>query len=330
MKRKIFVVVLTLIFVMSVVSGALAADKKHFEGIRIVFFPGGPPGCPFASVVYRGARAAELDLGCKVDYVWSDWLPDKMVAQFKDAVAKRPDGIAIMGHPGPDAFATLVDEAIAKGIIVTSQNTSLPPIEEKYKDQGFGYVGQELYASGVTLGKGAFKRAGLRPGDKAMVWGLLSQETRGLRSKGCIDALKEEGVNVDYLEISDAINTDASLGPPVFAGYVAKNPDVKLIITDHGGLTATAETYMKAARKRPGEIYIAGFDLSAATAEAIKKGYTGVVLDQQPYLQGYLPILQICLTKKYGFAGLHIDTGAALIDKTNIDFVAPLAQQGIR
>jgi len=330
MKRKILVVVLTLIFVMSLASIALAADKKHFEGIRIVFFPGGPPGCPFATVVYRGARAAELDLGCKVDYVWSDWLPDKMVAQFKDAVAKRPDGIAIMGHPGPDAFTTLVDEAIAKGIIVTSQNTSLPPIEEKYKDQGFGYVGQELYASGVTLGKGAFKRAGLRPGDKAMVWGLLSQETRGLRSKGCIDALKEEGVNVDYLEISDAINTDASLGPPVFAGYVAKNPDVKLIITDHGGLTATAETYMKAARKRPGEIYIAGFDLSAATAEAIKKGYTGVVLDQQPYLQGYLPILQICLTKKYGFAGLHIDTGAALIDKTNIDFVAPLAQQGIR
>jgi len=330
MKRKILVVVLTLIFVMSLASIALAADKKHFEGIRIVFFPGGPPGCPFATVVYRGARAAELDLGCKVDYVWSDWLPDKMVAQFKDAVAKRPDGIAIMGHPGPDAFTTLVDEAIAKGIIVTSQNTSLPPIEEKYKDQGFGYVGQELYASGVTLGKGAFKRAGLRPGDRAMVWGLLSQETRGLRSKGCIDALKEEGVNVDYLEISDAINKDASLGPPVFAGYVSKNPDVKLIITDHGGLTATAETYMKAARKRPGEIYIAGFDLSAATAEAIKKGYTGVVLDQQPYLQGYLPILQICLTKKYGFAGLHIDTGAALIDKTNIDFVAPLAQQGIR
>jgi simple sugar transport system substrate-binding protein len=105
---------------------------------------------------------------------------------------------------------------------------------------------------------------------------------------------------------------------------------VKLIVTDHGGLTATAETYMKAARKKPGDIYIAGFDLSPATVDAITKGYTGVVLDQQPYLQGYLPIVQVCLTKKYGFAGLHIDTGAALIDKSNIDFVAPLAQKGIR
>jgi len=163
-----------------------------------------------------------------------------------------------------------------------------------------------------------------------MVWGLISQETRGLRSKGCVDALEDAGMKVDYIEISDAINSEAALGTSVFAGYVSNNPDVKLIVTDHGGLTATAETYMKAVRKKPGDIYIAGFDLSAATADAIKKGYTGVVLDQQPWLQGYLPILQICLTKKYGFSGLHIDTGAALIDKSNIDFVAPLAQKGIR
>jgi simple sugar transport system substrate-binding protein len=330
MKKKIFIFFLICTFLLSIASFAIADPKQHFEGIRIVFFPGGPPGCPFASVVYRGARAAEQDLGCKVDYVWSDWIPDKMIAQFKDAVAKRPDGICIMGHPGPDAFGPLVDEAIAKGIIVTSQNTSLPPIEEKYQDRGFGYVGQELYASGVMLAKGAAKRAGLRRGDRCMVWGLIAQETRGLRSKGCVDALKEAGMKVDYIEISDAINTEAALGTPVFTGYVSSNPDVKLIITDHGGLTATAETYMKATRKRPGDIYIAGFDLSAATADAIKKGYTGVVLDQQPYLQGYLPILQVCLTKKYGFAGLHIDTGAALIDKTNIDFVAPLAEKGIR
>ena len=330
MKKKLIIGLLVMIFLLSVVSLGLSADRKHFEGIRIVFFPGGPPGGPFASVVYRGAKAAEEDLGCKVDYVWSDWIPDKMVSQFKDAIARRPDGIAIMGHPGPDAFTRLVDEAVRKGIIVTSQNTSLPPIEEKYKDIGFGYVGQELYASGVMLAKGAIKRANLKRGDRAMVWGLISQETRGLRSKGCVDGLEEAGIKVDYIEISDAINSDASLGTPVFAGYVSKNSDVKLIITDHGALTATAGTYMKAVRKKPGDIYIAGFDLSPATVDAIKKGYTGVVLDQQPWLQGYLPILQICLTKKYGFSGLHIDTGAALIDKTNIDFVAPLAQKGIR
>ncbi len=306
-----------------------AADK-HFKGIRIVFFPGGSEGGPFASVVYRGAKAAEEDLGCTVDYVWSGWLPDKMVAQFKDAIARKPDGIAVMGHPGVAAYSPLVDEAVSKGIIVTSQNTTLPAIEDKYKAQGFGYVGQELYPSGVMLAKGAAQRAGLKKGDRAMVWGLLGQETRGLRTKGCIDALKELGVEVDYIEISDAVNSDASLGTPVVASYIATHPDVKLLITDHGALTATLGTYLNAARKKPGDIYTAGFDLSAATATAIKEGWVGCVLDQQPWLQGYLPILQICLTKKYGFAGLHIDTGAAIIDKTNIDFVAPLAEKGIR
>lgn len=329
MKRNIIVTLITILFLMSIVSVGLA-QEKHFEGIRIIFFPGGSPGGPFEQVVYRGALAAENDLGPTVEYVWSDWNPEKMISQFKEAVAKRPDGIAIMGHPGTAAFTTLVDEAEAKGIIVTSQNTSLPSIEEKYKEKGFGYVGQELYASGVTLAKGAIKRANLKKGDRTMVWGLISQEVRGLRSKGAVDTLKEAGMKVDYIEISTEVNAEAALGTPVFAGYVSKNPDVKLIVIDHGNLTATAETFMRAARKKPGDIYIAGFDLSPATVDAIRKGYTGVILDQQQYLQGYLPILQIVLTKKYGFSGLHIDTGAALIDKTNIEFVAALAIEGIR
>jgi simple sugar transport system substrate-binding protein len=336
MMKKLPVVLLSLMLLASlVIFGALtpaakAAENKHFADVSIVFFPGGSEGGPFASVVYRGAKAAEEDLGPKVDYVWSGWLPDRMVAQFKDAIARRPDGIAIMGHPGVAAYAPLVDEARAKGIIVTSQNTTLPAIEDKFKAQGFGYVGQELYPSGVMLAKGAAKRAGLKKGDRAMVWGLLGQETRGLRTKGCVDALEKMGVKVDYIEISDAVNSDASLGTPVIASYIATHPDVKLIITDHGALTATLGTYMRAANRKPGEIYTGGFDLSAATATAINEGWVGAVLDQQPWLQGYLPILQICLAKKYGFAGLHIDTGAAIIDKTNIDFVAPLAEKGIR
>ena len=309
---------------------ATQVAKKHFEGISIIFFPGGSEGGTFESVVYRGARAAQEDLGCKVDYLWSDWLNDKMIAQFKEAIARRPDGIAIMGHPGDDAYGPLVDEAESKGIIVTSQNTTLPKLESKYKDKGFGYVGQELYASGLLLGKGAALRAGLKTGDKAFVWGLKGAPIRGLRSKGCEDALKELGVNVDYLEISDAINSDPQQGTPVITAYISANPDVKLIITDHGNLTSTLGTYLKASNKKPGEIFGAGFDLSAATVSAIREGWVGAVLDQQPYLQGYLPVLQICLTKKYGFAGLHIDTGASIIDKNNIEFIAPLAEKGIR
>lgn len=307
-----------------------AEGGKTCEGVKIVFFPGGPPGCPFGTVVYNGAKAAAADLGADVEYMFSDWDPEKMVRQFTEAAATNPDGIAVMGHPGDDAFETAIDEARARGIIVTSQNTTLDRIEEKYKGEGFGYVGQELYASGYMLGKEAIKRFGLQSGDRAMVWGLLSQPTRGLRTQGAIDAFEEAGLTVDYIEIDSATNADASAGTPIFAGYVSANPDVKVVCTDHGGLTSTLETYLKAAGKGPDDIVGIGFDLSPATLEAIRGGWTDLVLDQQPFLQGYLPIVQICLTKKYGFSGLHTDTGSGFAHADNVEALAPLVEQQIR
>ena len=309
---------------------APAAAGKTCEGVKIVFFPGGPPGCPFGTVVYNGAVAAAADLGADVEYMFSDWNTEKMIAQFKEAAATKPDGIAIMGHPGDDAFEALVDDAEAKGIIVTSQNTTLPRIEAKYKGVGFGYVGQELYASGYMLGQEAIRRTGLGKGDRAMVWGLLSEPTRGLRTKGVIDALEEAGMTVDYIEIDKATDADATAGVPVFTGYVTSNPDVKLVCTDHGGLTSTLETYLKAAGKGPDDVYGIGFDLSPATVEAIRGGWTDLVLDQQPFLQGYLPIVQICLTKKYQFSGLHTDTGSGFAHKDNVEALAPLVEAQIR
>jgi len=58
---------------------APAPGEKWCSNVRIVFFPGGPAGGVFAVNVYNGARQAEIDLGPKVDYVWSDWDPQKMI-----------------------------------------------------------------------------------------------------------------------------------------------------------------------------------------------------------------------------------------------------------
>ncbi len=309
---------------------AAPAGNKPFKDVKIVFFPGGGEGDVFATTVYNGAKQAAEDLGCQVEYVWSDWDPNQMVNQLKEAIARTPDGIAIMGHPGDDAYKSVVDEAISKGIIITSQNTPLPELEAAYKTTGFGYAGAELYPAGATLAQEAAKRAGLKSGDKAMVWGLASQPGRGERTKGCVDALEELGVKVDYIEISDAVNADPTQGTPVITSYLASNPDCKMVITDHGSLTSTLGTYLKAAGKKPGEVFGAGFDLSGDTSAAITEGWVGAVLDQQQWLQGYLPILQLCLAKTYGFSGLHIDTGAAIIDANNIEFVKPLAEKGIR
>ncbi|MBN1122082.1 MAG: substrate-binding domain-containing protein [Anaerolineae bacterium] len=309
---------------------AVDEGAKWCSNTDIVFFPGGSPGGPFATVVYNGAVQAAEDLGANVEYVWSDWNPENMITQFAEAMATNPDGIAIMGHPGDEAFAPLVDEAEAQGIVVTSMNTQLPELQSAYSSAGFGYVGAILYDAGYALGKESVARFDLQEGDRAMVWGLLAQAGRGERTRGVVDALEDAGLVVDYLEIDDATNADAAAGVPTFVGYASANPDVKLIVTDHGALTATQETYLTAAGFGPDDVYAAGFDLSPATVTAIQGGWTDLVIDQQQWLQGYMAVLQICLTDNYAFTGLQIDTGAGFAHKDNVDLLEALVGEQIR
>ena len=313
-------------------TAAVAQDAGDMscEGLTFVFFPGGAEGDPFASVVYRGAQLAAEQTGCDVEYVWSAWNPETMVRQFSEAVARRPDGISIMGHPGEAALGPLIDQAREAGILVTTSNVDLPTKEGQYKAEGFGYVGQKLYDSGFNLARAAVEHCGLGQGDQAFVWGLLGQEGRGQRTQGIVDALEEAGLEVEYLEISNEVNADAAAGTPVFTSFAAAHPDLKLVVTDHGALTATLGTYLRGAGLEPDQICAAGFDLSAPTAQAIEEGSVDIVLDQQPFLQGYLPVLQLYLAKKFGFAGMNVDTGAAMITADNIGMVRPLAEAGIR
>ncbi len=307
-----------------------AASSGWCSGTKIVFFPGGTPGGGFETVVYNGALQAAKDTGADVQYVWSDWDPAKMTTQFTQAMATKPDGIAIMGHPGDTAFDPLIDQAESQGIIVTSMNTQLPLAQAKYASKGFGYVGAILYQAGYALGQEAVARSGAKSGDKAFLWGLLAQAGRGERTKGVKDALEKAGLTVIYQEIDDATNKSAAAGVPVFTGIMSANPDIKLMVTDHGNLTGTVQTFLEAAGKKPGDIYAAGFDMSGNAVTAIKNGWLQLVIDQQQWLQGYFGVLQLCLTKNYAFAGLQIDTGAGFADKNNIDMLAPLVAKQIR
>jgi simple sugar transport system substrate-binding protein len=314
-------------------SGAQALDPtpKWCEGVKIAAFPGGPQGGVFANNVYNGYRQAELDLGAQVTYYFSNWDPNMMISQLQQAIATKVDGIAFMGHPGDDATDPLIDKAEAQGIIFTTANTALPKAQAKYGPEGLGYVGAPNYSAGFNLGAEAAKRANIQAGDKVFVWGLKGQGgDRGQRTVGVIDALTKVGANIIYQEIDDATNADPNAGTATFVGLMKANPEVKLVVTDHGGLTSNVGVYAKAASLKPGQVYFAGFDMSPNTAQAIQSGYQNLVIDQQPYLQGYLPILNICLTKKYGFSGLDINTAGAFVDADNVAAVAPLAAQEIR
>jgi simple sugar transport system substrate-binding protein len=310
--------------------GGGGSEGRFCEGMNIVFFPGGTEGGGFETVVYNGARAAEEAFGPSVTYQWSDWDPAQMISQFQEAVATDPDGIAVMGHPGDDAFGPLIDDAVEQGILVTAMNTELPEAEAAHAATGFGYVGAVLHDAGSALAEEAISRGGLQAGDRVFVWGLVSQPGRGERTQGILDALEDAGMTVDYLEIDDATNADPANGVSAFTGYVSANPDVQAIFIDHGNLTSTIPTYMEAANLGADDLYAAGFDLSPATVAGVQDGFVDLVIDQQQWLQGFEAISQLCLSHSYGFSGLFINTGGGFVDSSNIDVIAPLVEDQIR
>ena len=221
--------------------------------------------------VYNGAKQAEYDLGVKVNYVWSNWDPQQMIQQFQEAVATRPDGICIMGHPGDAAFDSLIDQARAKGIIVTRMNTTLDKAEAKYYPSGFGYVGAENYSAGHALGAEAVKRFALKKGDRTMVWGLLPSR-RGERTKGVMDALKEAGCVVDYIEIDAATNKDPAAGAPTSPATCPLTPTSSSSSPTTAVSPPPAETYLKAAGQEGGRDQHCRVRPFPATIAAIKGG----------------------------------------------------------
>ena len=79
----------------AVTTSAFALDPtaKWCDGVKIAAFPGGPQGGVFANNVYNGYRQAELDLGPKVTYYFSNWDPSMMITQLQQAIATKVDGI---------------------------------------------------------------------------------------------------------------------------------------------------------------------------------------------------------------------------------------------
>lgn len=326
---KCALVMLALGLVLAV--GAWAGGKAEAKAAPITIYMqmGGNQGDASTLARTNGARAAAEALGVKLIEQYSGWDPQKMIDQFKQALAAKPDGIVIMGHPGEAAFAPLVDQAEAAGIIVTSGNNPLATIEAKYQDKGFGYAGADLYIGGHLTGE-AMVKAGLKAGDAALVYDIWHQEGRSVSAQGLFDALKEAGLNVEKLDVSNEVDTEASLSVPILTAYLQAHPACKAIGTQHGNITANLPKVLQAAGKKPGDVIVGGIDLSPATIDGIKTGYISASFDQVLYLQGYVPVSQIVMTKRYLIPGLHVNTGVGTVTPKNISSIAPLIQQGIR
>lgn len=305
-------------------------QKIGRKRMKIWFDTGGGPGEAYGTVLQNGAAAAAKDLNIDISFVYSDWSAEKMLKNFREGLAAKPDGMVVIGVPDDDAYEPLIDQAFNQGAVVTCVDTPLPRMYQKYQSKGFGLIGPDNYNQGKLMAERCVDYFKLQKGEKVFVWGLKSLPGRGRRAQAIIEVFEKAGLTVDYLEISPEANKDATLGAPILTGYLSANKDCKLVVIDHGALTAQAGNALRSAGIEPDAVAVAGFSLSPATAEGIKTGYVDLVGEGQPYLIGYLAVTTLLQSKEAGFGGLVIDTAGGFVTKENIDMIAPLAEKGIR
>jgi simple sugar transport system substrate-binding protein len=330
-KSSLCVVLVLFIFTALTVIPATAQDELDGQGwcsgVKIRFFAGGTEGDAFATIVYRGALAAARDSGANVEYVFSGWDSPTMVQQLREAIAAQPDGIAMMGHPGDDAIMPLAADAAAAGIKMMYQNVDVPLVRAAY---GGGYVGAQLGPQGRALGEEAIRQFNLPAGATILVLANVTDANRAQRELGTAAAFKDAGFNVVMVDSPPAWAADPNLGIPSVSAALLNNPDTALIVFSGGQTLGNAPAYLQAAGKKPGDVIAIGFDTSELIIQDFREGWVQLTSDQQPWLQGYMPVLSLCQQVKFGLGALNVDTGAGFIDTSNFEKVATLAIAGLR
>lgn len=305
---------------------AFAAQAEPVDsGMTVYFQLGGNPGDSATLARELGARDAARVLHVNLIEQHAGWDPQKMLTQANEALAALPDAIVVMGHPGTSAMQTFLDSAKEQGVVVVVNNNALP-------GTNLSYFGLDNYGAGKNLANLTIDNGKLTPADKVVIYGAFIDGAPGADvAKGTTEVLDAKGIKYDKLQWSNEAVADPSLSVPVLVAYLEANPDTKaIIVPGHSGITAVLGKVLKDAGKQPGEVVASGFDISAGAIEGLKDGYLTVVLDQQPYLQGFMPVIAAVLQKKYGLSGLDLNTGGGSVNKENVDALADLVTTGVR
>jgi simple sugar transport system substrate-binding protein len=290
--------------------------------LRFVVVSHGQASDPFWSVVKNGVDAVAQDLGVKVEYQAPQTFDMVAMSQLIDAaVASQPDGL-VVSIPDADALGPSIKAAIDAGIPVISMNSGydvaaelgvMVHVGQTEYEAGYG-GGQRMAAAGVT---------------KAI---CVNQEVGNValdqRCQGFADALGEAGVESSVLAVDLADPTDAQQR---VMGALTSDPDVDGILTL--GPTG-ASPALKGLQEEDmlGTIHLATFDLSPEVLEAIRDGNMLFAIDQQQFLQGYLPIVLLTLYKEnLNTPGSDIImTGPGFVTQETAAQVIDLAEKGTR
>ena len=273
---------------------------------------------PFWSVVKRGAEQAAKDLGITVVWDASNNDPAKQVQLIDAAVAEGASGIA-SSLPSPDQLIAPLQAAVAAGIPVITLNSGV----NDYQDIGaLTHVGQTETIAGAGAGD-RFNDAGV-----TKIFCARQEESNVALEERC-DGLKDTfkgevisefvGKDTDQTAQQNAINAALSADPDI-DGFMGTGPVIAM-----SGLRAVQDLGR--------EVTVGGFDITPELIDAIEAGDVAFTVDQQQYLQGYIPVLLLFLNitnQNTLGGGQPILTGPGFVDKDNAAAVKELVAAGTR
>jgi simple sugar transport system substrate-binding protein len=306
--------------------GAPAAPSTPGSGppgdtLRISVVTHGQAANPFWVIVRNGVDAAARQLDVSVSYRAPDTYSIPRMRNLIDAaVAGRPDGL-VVSIPSPGVESS-IRRAVEAGIPVISINSG----SDAYRRLGvLAHIGQPEDRAGAAAGA-RLARAGVRRGL------CVNQESGNvgldLRCRGFIKAIRRAGGDADILsvDVQDRAGTRQRLTEAIRSQRI----DGVLTLDTQG-----ADAALDAMRSGgpAGRVRLATFDLSPDVLKAVRDGRMRFAVDQQAYVQGYLPVVLLTHRIRYGlFAaeGKVVPTGPTFVTRATADPIVRLSERGIR
>jgi simple sugar transport system substrate-binding protein len=267
---------------------------------------------PFFVPTQYGAADACALVNCA--YQWTgaeDGAVGTMINALNAAISAKADGLAI-AVTDAKAFEAPIKRALAKGIPVVSYNADGANSGAKAR---MAYIGQALYDSGFAMGE---RIARMVPkGDVALFIAQPGALNIQPRIDGALAAIKQSGKPIN----AKAIATDTDLTKElsiIDSYYLGHKKLAGMFAVDAGDTQGVGQIIQKHGLK--GKVKGGGYDLLPGTLDLINKGFLDFTIDQQPYLQGWQPVLQLFLYKLSG--GLQFpsetNTGLLFVTKANV------------
>ena len=264
---------------------------------------------PFFVPTRYGAEDACKLLGCEYQFTGSkNSNVNEMVNAFNTAVTSGADGIAVC-LVDKKAFNQPVDAALKAKIPVLAYNADEP------SNSRLAYIGQDLFVSGVEMGK---RIKELVPsGEVALFIATPGQSNIQPRIDGAKSVLdKVSGIKTEVITTGAELPAELT----VINSYAQSHPDTKgYFAVDAGSTQGLAQTIQKQKLRDKG-VKGGGYDLTPVTQKLLAADQIDFTIDQQPYLQGFYPILELFLARASDtLSGVaDVNTGLKFLDKTTV------------